>query len=252
MVSDDARLSYSKRCRRKGWWAKLFDWVVFKQPSWLTSFLFHAILILVLGLLVIPEVLREHIVLELGPVDTDDFELEERAFTIPLAPPVLDEIAWDSAPSEPQLSALEPQLFNEVMSSEMTTASTLDLPADVSLDGGRIGDLEVGIPGGVGGRAARRASAHLRGASKESEEAVDRALEWLAAHQGYDGSWTFDLGAGRCRGACSCSGSGGLAKNAATALGLLPFLGAGNTEQKGPYRRVVSSSLDYLMNAPIA
>ena len=39
-----------ERCRRRTWGLRLLDWVVFKQPSWLTSFCFHAILLIVLGL----------------------------------------------------------------------------------------------------------------------------------------------------------------------------------------------------------
>jgi hypothetical protein len=246
LVCDDALLRYSERCRQRSWGSKLFDWVVFKQPSWLTSFCFHAILLIVLGLLVIPLKLWEHIVLESGLVGTDEFELEELVSTVRLEPLQLDEIAWDSRPPEPQPFTPEPPSFTEVSLGEWTRASMLELPASTSL-GDRIGDVLVGTPGGMPGRVGRRAGAQMRGASKESEEAVDRALEWLAAHQNYDGSWTFDLDTGRCRGSCSHSGSGGLAKNAATALGLLPFLGAGNTGEKGTYRQTVSSALDYLM-----
>jgi hypothetical protein len=46
---------------------------------------------------------------------------------------------------------------------------------------------------------------------------------------------------------CSHSGSGGLARNGATALGILPFLGAGFTSQKGKYSQTISSALDYLI-----
>jgi hypothetical protein len=75
-----------------------------------------------------------------------------------------------------------------------------------------------------------------------TEAAVARALEWFAEHQQADGSWQLDsrrYGSGRAH---ISSDSG------ATALALLPFLGAGQTHKTGIYRNLVSSGLRYLQD----
>jgi hypothetical protein len=105
-----------------------------------------------------------------------------------------------------------------------------------------------GAGGGFGGRGGRRADALKRGATKESEEAVDLALKWLAEHQLPDGSWSYDhQQAASCQGKCPNPGQMPEAKIAATAMGVLPFLGAGQTNQVGQYQKTVAAGLMYLM-----
>ena len=81
----------------------------------------------------------------------------------------------------------------------------------------------------------------------QTEEAVERGLGWLAAHQLSDGSWRFDLKheLGTCQGQCR---NGGAASSsfAATGLALLAFLGAGYTHLEGPYQNVVYDGLYYM------
>ncbi|MBP5622698.1 MAG: hypothetical protein J6X44_11865, partial [Thermoguttaceae bacterium] len=100
--------------------------------------------------------------------------------------------------------------------------------------------------------------------TKESEDAVERGLEWLARHQLPDGGWSFDLTEkdsngreGVCGGQCSnsTSTSGGSvyrrglhpSRTAATAIALLPFLGAGYTHtEPNKYQKTVAAGLRYL------
>ncbi|MBN1853289.1 MAG: terpene cyclase/mutase family protein [Pirellulales bacterium] len=101
---------------------------------------------------------------------------------------------------------------------------------------------------GIGGRTQgnRRRLALLEGGSRESEEAVELGLAWLAAHQFHDGSWHFDFReAPNCQGQCGDHGSL-TSTNAATGLALLSFLGAGYTHREGPYQEVVNRGLYYL------
>lgn len=86
-----------------------------------------------------------------------------------------------------------------------------------------------------------------RGGSAASEAAVERGLEWLARHQAADGSWRFDLSGCRCDGACSHPGTV-TSTTAATAIALLPFLGAGHTHAEGEYREAVTRGIYYLMS----
>lgn len=197
-------------------------------------------MLVILGLLVLPITIREQVTLELGSLEAD-LSLDETVF----APMDVGE-----------LNLGEPEVPTRVLEpvAEFELSNLIDIGSIETLPPLMHGEVQSdkvlapGIPGGIAGRGGRRKNAVGLGASKGSEEAVDRALEWLAAHQNYDGSWTFDLGDSPCRGACRHAGSGGLAKNAATALALLPFLGAGHTQDSAQYRHNVSSGLLYLMN----
>jgi hypothetical protein len=83
------------------------------------------------------------------------------------------------------------------------------------------------------------------GGSPQSEEAVQRALNWLAAHQRPDGSWSFNHVGEACQHYCTNPGSEP-STTAATGMALLPFLGAGYTHKKGDFQDVVQRGLDYL------
>ena len=88
-----------------------------------------------------------------------------------------------------------------------------------------------------------------RGGTKGSEEAVLRALRWLAEHQDPDGSWNFDHAGGTCDGRCNNPGNLKFAQNGATGMALLPFLGAGHTHMNGEFQSTVSKGLLYLVNS---
>lgn len=87
------------------------------------------------------------------------------------------------------------------------------------------------------------------GGSKETEQAVKDALEWLKRHQTDDGSWSFDLHVcPDCRGRCGNSGNRKDNRTAATALALLPFLGRGGTPEKdGPYKETIKRGITFLV-----
>lgn len=94
---------------------------------------------------------------------------------------------------------------------------------------------------------ARERLARSGGGNQESERAVDLALKWLAEHQMEDGGWSFDHTQGDCGGRCSVPGVLRNGRNGATAMALLPFLGAGETHRNGKYQNVVERGLDFLV-----
>lgn len=110
----------------------------------------------------------------------------------------------------------------------------------------------------------RAEKAVAAGASAASEQAVERALAWLARHQDRDGRWnagTRKQGDGRtsapnetsftahCPAGDECSGECFYheADTATTGLALLAYLGAGHTQKAGPYAANVTNGLNFLL-----
>jgi hypothetical protein len=120
----------------------------------------------------------------------------------------------------------------------------------------------IGIGGGAGafGRRGRGGNENLRrgpgGAGEGTQDAVEDALQWLAAHQSPDGGWEcagFDKwcsgqpqdAAGRPDGLGAPMYDVGV-----TGLALCAFLGAGYTHRgEHPFAKVVGRGLKYLKNA---
>ena len=107
--------------------------------------------------------------------------------------------------------------------------------------------------GSIGGRLtseSKEALSDLYGGTPECEAAVMRGLAWLARTQAEDGSWTL-------RGSATGDPADGAPTDnpiAATAFGVLPFLGEGVTHQRAPseppelqsYQSVVEKALVFL------
>ena len=107
----------------------------------------------------------------------------------------------------------------------------------------------------------RTALAQRAGASLASEQAVERALDWLARHQDADGKWNaassrrkdgsvieYDSFTLHCPPGEVCFGECYYweADTALTGLSLLAFLGAGYTHVDGKYATVVRQGLEFL------
>ena len=104
---------------------------------------------------------------------------------------------------------------------------------------------------GFGGRGAGHREAMLAsgGGTRQTERAVAGALNWLARHQLAHGAWGLQSFGNRCHGQ-TCTGAGTFGEDpaAATALGLLPFLAAGQTHRsKGPYKKTVEAGVKFLV-----
>ncbi|MFV1968399.1 MAG: hypothetical protein ACC628_23490 [Pirellulaceae bacterium] len=107
--------------------------------------------------------------------------------------------------------------------------------------------VSVPVGGGYEGRTQdqRARLVGQRGGTAASENAVELGLAWLAAHQRRDGGWRLNHREGPCQGRCRNPGTVGTSTGA-TALALLPFLGAGYTHKQGKYQEVVERGLYYL------
>lgn len=105
----------------------------------------------------------------------------------------------------------------------------------------------------VEGLASREAPARSEllaayGGNASSEAAVEKALEWFVRHQYPDGSWSFNHCTPRVKDDCKDPGTAEEATTAATAVALLPFLGAGEGPRSPKHRKTVTLGLQNLAN----
>ncbi|MCA9105828.1 MAG: terpene cyclase/mutase family protein [Planctomycetales bacterium] len=231
-----------------------YRFVVFALlPSWLVSMIVHAILIILLALINFSKPGREllQVIADKQPdvEELEDFELDE---IIPVDEQVLEnETPLDSEPvPDAAVEANADVPFTEEFEDPVFDISEMnptDALAPTDLLSTPFGALSAAPTGGRSG--ARRAEmVKEAGGSEGSERAVEAALRWLAAHQLPDGSWNFNhqLGPGAHRNSPD-PGEETDAVNGATALALLPFLGAGQTHLEGKYKENVRRGLMYLI-----
>lgn len=219
--------------------------------SWLASGVMHLTIMIILSLIVItqrglgPEWTFESTPERELPTDLDiDIEqfdsLGEQSTEPNYAPQAV-------GPTQPQLGSTDIEVPTPEIAPQ--AVSQADMPTSLLPS---IGQPLASLGGGLEGRNPenRLGLALAGGGSEASEAAVEAGLEWLAAHQRSDGSWTFYLDAEHCP-PCSgrCRNPGVLSTTTApTGMALLCFLGAGYTHQQGPYRDAVNSALYYLVN----
>ena len=214
-------------------------------PSWLFSFVSHLILILFLAFWLLPLIPESQIAFTSG---TESGEMEESL-----------ELDLSSLADE-SLEKLDSSVIETDFENEITeTSSLVELPANEISDIGSQFAEELAVPAAVeissssgnelSGRSAdsRKQLARSNGASAESEESVDLALKWIVRHQLPNGSWSFDHteGEGEFR---NTTGRGLKveAKIGATAMALLPLLGAGHTHITGEHKEAVKKGFEFL------
>ena len=219
------------------------------MPSWLISIMAHAAVLLALALVTVRagsvEEFRQ-LIASAGQIDQldvledfDDSLLEEidlsTADVIDFDSPVMESTDVDFSDFDEPAAAISVDL-NDF---GLEQAPRSDLLAVV---GNFTGDA-------MSGRGEERRNLVAAGGGNDaSERAVALALEWLAKHQLSDGGWSFNhCLAPDCDGKCRNRGQLAKARNGATAIALLPFLGAGQTHIEGEYQEQVKAGLEYLV-----
>jgi len=172
-----------------------------------------------------------------------------------IEPPTIEEIQQASGSSivasptiaETPLNPLDPPRAVEIptITDEAPPGELPDPQAPD--DGPRVRKPDGGNQSIVGRGPRRNDAVGIGDATRDSERAVDAALKWLAEHQSADGSWSFDHRDGLCQGRCPNPGSMKAAKNAATAMALMTFLGAGHSHVEGRYKENVAKGLKFLL-----
>ncbi|MGI9456335.1 MAG: hypothetical protein ACR2NU_07220 [Aeoliella sp.] len=168
--------------------------------------------------------------------------------TPPQAPELLNEPAEELTPKprtvSPAAEAAETApLETDVAAppSEAPTAATPPVPAPA-------------VPASLAERTQpdRLQKVIEQGGSRNTEQAVGRALEWLAYAQSEGGSWDSNRWQGGREFAVlghNRGGAGSQADTGISALALLTFLGAGHSHFDGPYREHVTDGLNYLIRS---
>ena len=209
--------------------------LLYDQPGWLTSMLLHLLLLLVMAMLFtradrIPKVLTLSFAAADEALDFSGLQFEPAG--------AIAETSQDHPLNEAIVDVVRLPEFNVAAVTELAM-----LPPTIDAN---LTQIVAGSMVGLSGRSGRRGNAQDRGATPGSEAAVDRALVWLAAHQQRTGRWSFDLANCNCQ-HCRNRGTSAISFNAATGLALLPFLGAGQTHERGYHRAKVKTGLNYLL-----
>jgi hypothetical protein len=250
----------------------VIDWACYEGKWYVGSALFHAVTLLSLALIAVscPRTLV------LPPDQEPTFDAAEVARNA--MPPPVERFEVGNAPLDPTELNAETLKQTKAMPVGGQTAKYYDDSSEFEeARGGVVTDAKGPKLGGIGGfsvadlpgPAARgtagwggggpgtgfglRNKGHRAeilgpaGGTKASERAVGAALNWLYRHQSGYGKWSIDF-RHQCKGG-TCSGAG-IARSdvGATAMGLLPFLAAGETHRSnGPYQQTVAKGLNWLI-----
>jgi hypothetical protein len=267
----------------RGLLGRIRTWFVEEGPWWLCSFVFHIILVCSLALLggraiekvageapsfeeakveptaIAPEKIERF---DIGDALEDPTELNADALNLQQPARLAQEAEFnDQSEHFEHRGGGTPSDSKQANVGGFGGFDIQDIGAGPSVKGkGGVGvGIGTGTHAGVGGSGwgfggrgsgSRKAMLASGGGTKQSELAVLAALNWIARHQLSDGSWSLSGYKSRCKdNTCTGPGKTGDRSAAATALGLLPFLGAGQThESKGRYKNTVAAGIRFLLS----
>jgi hypothetical protein len=216
-----------------------------RTPWFALSMLAHAVALLALWLLLPsePPTEDEHYVAFLAAPESAMLPLEVPPEVLPLIEPpspteVLDPVEMLVDATDPTNDAADTTLAVDNRTSERQSAFEHHVASNTPVG---IGGNPAG-PGPGEGRRARR-----RGGSVPSTQ-IQRALEWLVAHQDDDGHWDCDGFMKHDVAGDPCTGPGnGVHDVGVTGLALLALLGDGSTLRSGPHREPVKKGVQWLL-----
>ncbi len=195
-----------------------------------SSAVFHALLLILLGLIVIsePQEDQEEVTLEVP----EEEEEEKQPIT---KREIKKEIEKETEQTNPQVETTENM---EEVDSEMTADTGQSLKFDSDTQNNQEVERSIALSGGgEGGTYGERGGAGLsgdRGGGGTSQRAVEAALKWLAKHQNEEGYWDLDNYDEQCPEGNRCKvlvDHDRPMDVGTTGLALLAFLGAGYTHQ---------------------
>ncbi|TWT86958.1 prenyltransferase/squalene oxidase repeat-containing protein [Neorhodopirellula pilleata] len=219
-------------------------------PAWLVSTLIHVGILLVLGLISLADPVKIVNVLSATATGEEGPEIEE--FTIEqIDPGEMQEMEEISEPVEmtESLEMVEPVSVDVPMDVAAVPLDVADLAAEMAPSSATLQTLASVQSAPMDSRSEQMKKKLLReyGGNSASEAAVTEALKWISLHQMPNGGWTFQHNL-VCKNACKngCDEKRANALNGATAMALLPFLGAGQTHMSGDFQKSVRGGLLFL------
>lgn len=230
----------------KTWWSRYVS-------GWLSSGLVHVAILIFLALYSLPADTRDQLRELFSSADQQTEELEdfsdEEEVDLDLNTPLTDDLlaVEDTVETEPQSVAPVDDIAGAAVAVDLSELGFEKAPkSDLMAAVGAFSGKELGGRG----EQARKALVARGGGNKASEAAVGGGLKWLAEHQMPDGGWSFRMDLHpNCKGQCRNAGTQyPNDRAAATGLALMPFLGAGQTHEKGQYRKVVNTGLTFLVS----
>ena len=257
---------------------RLQSWLFHDAPSWVISTLVHMIILLIVALFMggkaVVEAVGDAPIFETAKTEQLQETKIER-FDLGEAPVDPTELTTESLTAEPAAQEARDAVYYDDSSSFEERGGGTVTGSDKGvggmgfnihasgmgpvLHGGGGGEAGKGTGTGFGrggsgtgfggrGKGHREAMVGRYGGTKQTERSVAAALNWIARHQRPDGSWSLNHVVPACRDG-TCTGPGTAASDtAATAMGLLPFLAAGQTHvSKGPFQYNIAKGIGWLM-----
>lgn len=197
-------------------------------PPWLISLIVHIVILMVLALLFVHQAFDPPVEVVLDTYAEDEGEqLEEDVLDMA----ALDEVQFDEALLTPE--DLKP------VDDPFAAPPEMEITFDPNSSMSDVASPTIGLA--LTGREAGRKNALLAayGGNATTEAAVADGLLWLKRNQKRDGSWSL-------KGPYQ---DGGITENqnAATAMALLAFQGAGHTHKVGEHKDVVAKGWAWLL-----
>lgn len=211
--------------------------VLRNAPSWLVSTVFHMMLLIILGLLAVSTTIKlpdTEVAVAPSEMESMGYQLEDAS--------VLEGTSsiLENPHDEPVITPKDLPPVDDPLASPLEVGE-LKLGAGPTLTGPTV-IPEAGVPGlALKGRQKGSKTVLLGkyGGTRSTEEAVERALEWIAKQQRSDGTWSL--------GGPYSGGTRFENVVAATAMALLAFQGHGDTHREGRYSKVVADGWKALL-----
>lgn len=223
------------------------------MPAWAVSTFVHVIILLVLGLVSIADPVKIVNVLSASATAEEGPEMEE--FAIEQLDPgevaEMEEITETTVDTSEQIEMPEPTTSVESIEIAEVAIDMGEMASDMAPAATSLQTLSSVSGAPMSSRSADMKKKLLRdyGGSASSEAAVTEALKWFSRHQFPNGGWSFQHNVA-CNNRCGDPGEPKRAGavNAATAMALLPFMGAGQTHKSGDFRENVYRGLKFLIS----
>jgi len=226
-------------------------WLSGAAPSWLVSLVVHVAIIFTLAAITLDPIDKILSILNASSQSQEaieQFELQGPQLDSPemqddpLSTPTTEVSQVVEMPELTSMMLPAPTMSVDVLDTNRLTESIMP---SALLSGGALSQMTASL--NSRSSASKGEMLERFGGTSESEKAVAMALKWIAGHQALNGGWTFSHSE-ICHGQCDGSGELAYATNAATAMAILPFLGAGQTHMEGQYKETVHKGLSYLIN----